>query len=229
MIDIHTHILPYIDDGSKTMDASLSMLHKEEELGVTDIFLTPHYMKSRNYMSGAQDNQVVYQQLVEEAQKAGIKIRLHLGNEIYYRLESVSDLRNKLVLPLGNTKKVLLEFHPTQEDEDIAEAIHNMKSLGYTPIIAHIERYDYLKMTDYPIIRKMGALIQVNAGSLMGVLGDKAKKLALKLIKMDLVDFIASDIHDLRVNYMMEAYHLVEKKFSKELADKLFHNQRIFG
>jgi len=229
MIDIHTHILPYIDDGSKTMDASLSMLHKEEELGVTDIFLTPHYMKSRNYMSSAQDNQVVYQQLVEEAQKAGIKIRLHLGNEIYYRLESVSDLRNKLVLPLGNTKKVLLEFHPTQEDEDIAEAIHNMKSLGYTPIIAHIERYDYLKMTDYPIIRKMGALIQVNAGSLMGVLGDKAKKLALKLIKMDLVDFIASDIHDLRVNYMMEAYHLVEKKFSKELADKLFHNQRIFG
>lgn len=229
MIDIHTHILPYIDDGSKTMDASLSMLKKEEELGVTDIFLTPHYMKSRNYLSPAKDNLAVYEQLVEEAKNAGIHIRLHLGNEIYYRLESVSDLRNKTVLPLGNTKKVLLEFHPTQEDEDIAEAIHNMKALGYVPIIAHIERYEYLKMTDYPLIRKMGALIQVNAGSLLGVLGDKAKKLALKLIKMNLVDFIASDIHDFRVNYMAEAYQMIEKKFSKDTADKLFHNTKIFG
>ncbi|MBU1144334.1 MAG: hypothetical protein KJ971_00570 [Firmicutes bacterium] len=225
MIDIHTHILPYIDDGSKDLESSINLIKESVNFGVTDLFLTPHYMKTRDYLSTYEQNREVFLKLKEIVNELSIPIQLHLGNEIYYTIESIKNLRDKTVIPLGKTKMVLIEFS-TIEEEDIAEAIHNIKALGYCPIIAHAERYSYLKsLSDYEIIKKMGGLIQINAGSVIGQSGLTIKKFIHKLIKNNLIDFVASDIHTFRKNYLKEAYDYVQKKYGTIVAEKLFNNR----
>jgi len=229
VIDIHAHVLPFVDDGSPDVDSSLRLLAEAAESGVTDLFATPHYIKIRNYLSSQERNQSVFEQLVAEVKKKEIPIRLHLGNEIYYTYDTVRDLKNKIVIPLGTSNKVLLEFSMTEEDEDIAEAIHNMSALGYQAIIAHPERYPYVKWADFDVMKRMHALIQINASSITGRYGLEAQKMVMKMIKNGLVDFVASDIHLFRPNHMKEAYDIVSKKFGKTTADAIFSNPIVLN
>lgn len=229
MIDIHTHVLPFVDDGSPDIASSLKLIEESVQAGVTDLFLTPHYMKIRNYLSEHDHNRSVFETFSDAVRAAGYPIRLHLGNEIYYTISTVKDLRAKKVVPLGNSNKVLLEFSMSVEDEDIAEAIHNMKAIGFDPIIAHPERYRYLKWSDYEIIRKMGGLIQINASSIIGYNGSDIEKTAFRLIKAGWVDFVGSDIHVFRPNHMAQAFRLVEKKFGAEMANHIFHNSILLS
>jgi len=224
MIDIHSHVLPFVDDGSPDVVSSLRLVEEAQKIGVTDLFLTPHYMKIRNYLSDYPHNREIFESFSASVREAGLSIRLHLGNEIYYTISTVKDLKSRKVVPLGESDKVLLEFSSSEEDEDIAEAIHNMKAMGYVPIIAHPERYSYLKWSDFEIIRKMGALIQVNASSLVGRHGTEVERTAHRLIKAGWVDFVASDIHVFRPNNLTEAFRLVEKKAGRETAERLFSN-----
>lgn len=229
MIDIHTHLLPFVDDGSPDWENSLALLAEVYRNGTTTMFLTPHYMATRNYLSTYEQNKVVFDEFVQLAKERFIPVDLHLGNEIYYRLQSVRELRDKKIVPLGSTNRVLLEFHETEELEDLGEAIHNMKALHLVPIIAHVERYSYVKEKDLTIMHKMGALIQVNASSLLGHGGRVEPHTLLKWIKLGLIDFIASDIHVFRKYDMLEAFKLVEKKLGLATAQRVFHNKAIFS
>jgi protein-tyrosine phosphatase len=223
MIDVHAHVLPFVDDGSPDVASSLSMLRDMKAAGVTDLFLTPHYYPARGYYRTASDNRPVFDEFVKAAE--GIGVTLRLGNEIYYTIDSLRDLRKGTVLPLGTSKCVLIEFSMAKEEEDIAEAIHNIRSIGFTPIIAHPERYPYLgKVADFEIIRKMGGLIQLNASSLTGKYGTTIQKFCFQVLKLGLVDFVASDIHTFRHNDLLEAYEAVVKKIDLETADHVFAN-----
>ncbi|MDZ4195951.1 MAG: CpsB/CapC family capsule biosynthesis tyrosine phosphatase [Candidatus Izemoplasmatales bacterium] len=229
MIDVHSHPIPFIDDGSPSMEASIALLEDAVKQGVKVMFCTPHYIKSRNYLSVYEDNVVVFEQLQQLVKQIGIPIELYLGTEIYYSLDSIKDLREKRVVPIGATNRVLLEFHETEEQEDIAEAIHNMKALKLVPIIAHIERYSYINKVEHlQIIKKMGGLIQVNASSVLGRSGKVDQRILLKWMKLGLIDFIASDVHVFRKNDLLEAYRFVEKKLGKAIADKLCNNPAAF-
>ncbi len=229
MIDIHTHVLPFVDDGAKDIDASLRMIEESAAIGVKDLFCTPHYMKSRNYLSTAKANRQIYDNLLQVIEKQDIPIKLHLGNEIFYTIDSLQDLRDGTVMPLGNSRLVLIEFSLSKDHEDLDEAVHNVTSLGYVPVIAHPERYDYLDLKhDYPILRKMGAMFQVNASSIIGKSGHDLQKRALYLIKKGYADFVASDIHASRQNYMLEAFDFIIHKFGDAIARKLFENNAVF-
>ncbi len=230
MIDIHSHVLPLVDDGSKSLDSSIQMIKTLIEIGVTDLFLTPHYMRLRNYLSTYDNNRLVFEKFKEEVKNTGLKINLFLGNEIYYTIEAIKYLKNQVVTTMGGSNKILIEFSMTEPEEDIAEAIHNVKSAGYVPIIAHPERYQYINsIDDFILMHQMGALIQVNAHSVVGKYGLTTQKLCFKLIKLGLVDFVASDIHEFRTNYLKEAYDIVFKKFGKDITDKIFSNHTILG
>jgi protein-tyrosine phosphatase len=230
MIDIHSHVLPFVDDGSRTLEASLSMIKIACESGVTDLFLTPHYMKTRNYLSTYEDNLSVFLNFQRQVKIAGYDIRLHLGNEIYYTIDTMRQLQKKTVIPMGTSNKVLIEFSLSGQEEDIVEAIHNLKASGYVPIIAHPERYPYLKsVTDYGLMKKMGALIQLNAPSIVGKYGQTIQKMAMRLIKLDFVDFVGSDVHEFRANDLKAAYDTVRDKFGNGTADKLFSNHSLLG
>jgi len=225
MIDIHTHILPSVDDGAPNLETSLSLIEASVHIGVTDLFLTPHYMRKRGYLSPAMNNETIFMQLVKIVEEKGWPITLHLGTEIYYTIDTIQDLRDKIVLPLGKSKLVLVEFSTGEDHEDLGEAIHNILSLGYIPVIAHMERYPYASEDDWRIIKKMGALIQVNAASLLGIPNRSFAKKCLKMIKKGYVDFIASDIHQFRSNHMKDAYALVNRRFGPAIAERLFNNK----
>lgn len=229
MIDIHTHILPHVDDGSANMETSIRLIESEVKQGVTDIFVTPHYYRFREFLSTHKQNRDLFESLMTEVKRLDIPVKLYLGNEIYYDLDTLRRLESGTVIPMGDSRYVLVEFSLTRETEDIPDAINDLTAKGYIPIIAHPERYPYIKsLQDYKIMRHMGAKIQINAGSLTGYYGKKVKSFVKKLIKNDLVDFVASDIHDFRMGFLGDAYRIVAKMFGPEKADHLFNNRDIF-
>ena len=228
MIDIHSHIIPNVDDGSKSMEESISMIKEELKLGVNSIILTPHFRR-RMFETSSDKIYLSFLNLQEEVKKLNLNIDLYLGQEIYiHSLEgfkkTLEMISNKEIYTFSNTKYILIEFSYT-DDIDITEAAYMATVKGYVPIIAHIERYQYINSIEkVEEIMATGALVQVNASSVIGKDGGKAKRFIKKLIKKGYIDFVASDIHYKRINYMKDAYEYVVKKHGEEIANKLFND-----
>ena len=228
MTDIHSHILPLVDDGSERIEESLSMLKEEEAQGVKSVILTPHYRASFNKEKSELEK--IFGEFKKVAKNNGINIDLYLGQEIYWTEKTLSLLKEDRLLTLNNTKYVLAEFS-TVRYSDVTEAAYELVANGYIPVIAHVERYDYVDLSEIEEIRSLGGLIQVNASSVMGKPKRKYRKKVKKLMKAGLVDFVASDIHYVRTNRMKKAYEYVSKKFGKETAEKIFklNAQKLLG
>lgn len=222
MIDIHSHIIPNVDDGSTSMDASINLLRDAINEGITDIICTPHFRKMM-FETSLTEIKIQFDKLVKEANLRKLDVNLYLGQEIYLRRPNALREYNKsnYLMTINNTNWLLLEFSYTN-DIDISEVVYNAKLDGYNSIIAHIERYRYVDINQAIEIKNSGALIQVNASSINGKYGFATKRKVMKFIKNGLVDFVASDIHCTRENGMAKAYNKVEKKFGIEVANKLF-------
>ncbi len=199
MTDIHSHIIPFIDDGSKSAEESLKMLKEAINNGITDIIATPHYCPNRKYVSTVSEIKEAYNSFLDEVKKANLPTNLYLGEEIYYSDydDIISKLDNGELLTLNNTKYVLIEFSPKKMPENLFELLYNLNLHGYKPIIAHIERYKWATLDIVTRIKDEGGFIQINAFSLSVI---KTCRFCKKLIKNGLVDFIASDIHAGRKN-----------------------------
>lgn len=223
MIDIHTHILPMVDDGSKSVQESLQMLKDAVSMGIDTVIFTPHY-KNRSYELPFSKIKEAFNLFKEEVQKEEIPIDLLLGREIYYSTRMTEAPSGEYLTPIGNTNYCLLEFNYVY-NVDVVDVVYTYGVLGYKVIIAHVERYKYLEdVEEVKSIRQAGALIQVNACGVVGEYGRKTQKLIFKLIKNGLVDFVASDVHSFRKNQMDKAYKIVKKKFGENVANELFND-----
>ena len=220
MVDMHSHILPFVDDGSDSLKSSVNLIKEELKNDVDKIIVTPHHKKG-HYIATIEKIKESFSQLDAELKKENLNANLYLGQEIYVSDDVYEDLKSGEVLTINNTKCILIEFNYFVET-DIQSYVHNLILLGYTPIIAHIERYTYLDWNVLYDLKMLGALIQVNATCLVGLFGRKIQKSVLKAIKAELIDFVASDIHSGRLAYMKKAYQKVCKFAGKELADKVF-------
>ena len=226
MIDIHAHVIPNVDDGSKSLEASIKLIEQEIEFGVTDLVCTPHYRRHM-FETSAEDVNLSFFNLVQEVNKLNLNINLYLGQEIYCRTiegfeKTLNYLDENKVLTFQNCKYILLEFSYTR-DIDISEIVYMAIKRGYKPIIAHVERYQYIDSSEkIEELIEAGAKIQVNASSIIGKDGGKRKKFVNKLISAGLIDFVGSDIHESRKNYFKSAYDSVCKKHSKDIAKKIF-------
>lgn len=228
MIDIHTHFIYGVDDGYKDIEHSIKDLKEEEQIGVTDVICTPHFRKGM-FETHFETIKKHFNVLKEFAGKENININLYLGSEIYCKkMSDVQEvfqlLDNKELSTMNNTKYLLLEF-PYYHDVDISEIVYTTLLHKYIPIIAHIERYTYLDYDKICNLKEMGALIQTNASAVIGKDGIKTKKLIAKLINNQVIDFIASDIHSSRINYMLQAYNLVLKKNGEKTANLVFNKK----
>lgn len=198
MIDIHTHIIFDVDDGSDTLEESVAILKSAVLNGVTDIVCTPHYLDSYEYNL---EKVLANFETLKEAAK-GLNIKLHLGNEVavYGNIgEILSDVNVK---GLANSKYMLIEF-PMSTDVDYVEyTIYEMRIKGIIPIIAHPERCECFKKHIDRVSKAIeeGALIQCNTGSILGKYGNTAKKIVKKLLKERLVHFMATDTHNTKRN-----------------------------
>ena len=222
MIDIHSHIIPNVDDGSTSMEASINLLKDAINEGITDIICTPHY-RHKMFETTISELKIQFEKLLIETKKNNLPINLYLGQEIYIRRPNALNeyKSNGKIITMNNTNWLFLEFSYTN-NIDISEVCYNAKLNGFNSIIAHIERYEYVDLNEAIEIKNTGALIQVNASSINGKYGFKTKRKVMKLIKNGIVDFVASDIHLTRENGMHKAYNKVSKKFGIEIANKLF-------
>jgi len=227
MIDIHTHLLFGVDDGCKTLEDSIKMIESALSYGITDIILTPHYSYLRKYTANrrkAEENFLILKGVIKHR---GIKMNLYLGSEIDETDDIFDFLENKECNTMNDTKYVLIDFgmKKCNIDDYCYELIVN----GFIPIIAHPERYSYVKdISEYKKWRETGALIQINAGSIFNKHSAQTKKMARLACKLRLVDFVASDAHTDPVRFanLIKAYHHGSKKSDKENIEKIFFSNQ---
>lgn len=225
MIDIHTHIIHGVDDGSDTLEESVAILSEAAKAGVTDVILTPHYLSKEEY-----NHELVkenYHELKEKLKKENIAINIHLGNEvgIYGKLFNMFDDDN--LNTLADSKYILIEFPMAIDVDYVLDAIYEIKVRGLVPVIAHPERCECFRK-NYDLILSAisnGALIQCNIGSVLGYNGITAKKIVKKLLKEKKVHFLATDTHSIKNNryeYLEKAMKVVEKLVGPIYKDELF-------
>ena len=211
MIDIHTHIIPNVDDGSHSLEESLAMIKHEIDIGVDTIIATPHHIYKR-YEKSVEEINKRFNELKEAVEKENLPIKLYLGQEICYthREDQLAMLKNGELLTLNKTNRVLLEFSFTREPEDLLDIIYNYSISGYQIIVAHVERYEWMTLDKVVALRNEGALIQINSDAIVGKTTWKEKRFVKKLLKKGLVDFVASDTHSFRPSTLDKSYKKVK-------------------
>ena len=211
MIDIHTHIIPNVDDGSKNLETSINMIKHEIDIGVKEIICTPHHIYSR-YEKSVEEIKAQFKLLKEAVEKENLPIKLYLGQEICYthREDIIAMLKEGKLLTLNNTNRVLLEFSFTREPENLLETMYNFNVNGYEVIVAHIERYEWMTYDKVIALRSEGAKIQINSDTVLGYTSWKEKRFVKKLLKKGLVDYVASDTHSFRPSTLDKSYKKIK-------------------
>ena len=211
MVDIHTHVIPNVDDGSPNLETSLEMIKHEIAIGVDTIIATPHHIYKR-YEKSVEEIKKNFLLLKEAVEKENLPIKLYLGQEICYthREDILALLKEGKLLTLNNSNKVLLEFSFTREPEDLLDIIYNFGVNGYEVIIAHVERYEWITYQKVEDLRLEGAKIQINSNSYLGMTSFKEKLFTKKLLKHSLVDYVASDTHSFRPSTLDKAFKKIK-------------------
>ncbi|MDE5976897.1 MAG: capsular biosynthesis protein, partial [Turicibacter sp.] len=237
MIDLHCHILPGIDDGSKDIEETLEMARIAASEGVHHIICTPHYIPYSDYYNKAQVEELVVQ-VNEKLAQENIKLTLSAGHEVYMTPDLLDLVKNEEVSTLNGSKYLLIEF-PMNEIPSYAEDIfYELKLMGLTPILAHPERYPMVMEDPNLLLKylKLGVLCQSNVGSIRGFFGERAQKTVLQLIEHHMVHFIATDAHSPRnrspkVQKALEVVTQLDPKLAQELFVenplKVYNNEKI--
>ena len=214
--DIHCHMLPDVDDGSKDMDMTRRMLEIAYCEGIREIVMTPHYMIEQDNRPVEMLLEIV-NQVREEATKISDDIHIYLGNELYYTMGIVDRLVEGSALTLNESRYALVEFSIRESYKTIYRACKEFTDKGYSPVIAHVERYGclYKKIDCIEELVDAGAYIQVNINSLLGGITDGVANYCKKLLKYDLIHLLGTDAHrDVgRSPVMYKGIEYIEKKY----------------
>lgn len=229
-VDIHSHILPGMDDGAGSLEESLKMLRIARAEGIADIIATPHY-KSGRYRADSREISRAVEMLQKAAATEGIAVRIHPGTEIYYHSELEDKLTSGALHTLNHTDFLLTEFSPFDDYSYVRNGTEAILGMGYIPVLAHVERYQCLLQDAERVqeLKDRGCYIQVNASSIAGEYGFAAKRFTRKLLKKQLIDFVGTDAHntDKRRPAMKKCADILYRKCSREYADAvLFENAR---
>lgn len=222
LVDMHCHILFGVDDGAADLGTSMEMLRIAYEDGIRTILLTPHYHPKRG-MAPVDEVYDAFEVLMEKAQESFPDLSLYLGREVYYTSENAEKIPDHEELRVYGGGNVLIEFSTSTPADYILRAVDNVIMMGFTPIVAHIERYactlEHKSLVED--VKNKGAYVQVNADSVTGDNGFSVQRVVKWMLKNELVDFIASDAHDTknRKPELSKCYQYVAKKYGVEYAD----------
>lgn len=223
--DIHSHLLPEVDDGAADLQEACRMVRLAYENGTRAMILTPHYRGE--YMKNTPE---LLRERLEQLQNAISEempdMQLYLGNEVLYQVDVFQLVESGRVLPLSGSRYVLLEFLPDALRSRVIMGVAEAVQYGFTPIIAHGELCTVLWKNTSLVdeILHMGALIQMNADSIMGKNGFSVKRFCHKLLKRHQVHFVASDAHDreARPPVLHKCFARVQKKYGEAYAERVF-------
>lgn len=220
MIDIHTHLLPGADDGSSSLEESRKLLSNAIADGISDIIITVHYELDGYYHLGRDEYDRLFAAFKKDV--ADLEINLYQGNEIYIHERVSKELLRGAIATLAGSKYVLVEFPFSYYDDEFDDYLYDIRKAGYQVIIAHPERYDYVREDTDFISRwtEEGYLLQANASSL-----NHHKKTLTTLLDSNAISFMASDGHNLRRPVLLrEAYEKIADRYGLGRADDLFVN-----
>ncbi len=220
MIDIHSHLLPKVDDGPSSNDEFLVLLNDYVDNGVTDVLCSPHYKANRFEM----DTESIMNQFNESCELAlKLGVKLHLWREVMIDSSSVSELKKGSIVK-ENTP-LLIEFKPSIEFDEyyLEDLLYSLKLYSSTVVLAHVERYVNFSIKNIERLTEMGYKLQVNSNGLLGGDGKSKNKKIKKLLKKELISYIGSDIHKVhqKVNLAL-CKEEVSKYLSAEYVEKLF-------
>ena len=204
MIDIHSHIIPNVDDGARSVEETFNILKEAQEAGFTDVILTSHFLLNY-YETNAQELIFWKEKLQEVLKKQGTKINLHSGMEIYITNQMEELLENKKILTLANSRYMLIELPLATNVKYFDYVVYYIEAKGIKPIIAHPERYKCVQK-DPDIVEEYiekGCLIQCNYGSIVNLYGREAEKTIKTLLKKNQVHFSGGDVHRENGTYLI--------------------------
>lgn len=232
MIDIHSHILPGIDDGAQTEQDSLAMAKAAVEDGISTIFATPHH---RN---GAYDNDrdailKSVDLLNKLLESENVPLNVLPGQEVRINGDYTEELKSGELLPLNHTRYIMVEFASGHVPRYAMQMLFDIQVIGFIPIIVHPERNRELlerpKML-HEFVKK-GALTQITAGSVTGKFGKNVQKFTQQIIEANLTHFIASDAHNTTTRgfSMTDAFEFVSKEYGMNLAHMYLDNAELLA
>lgn len=224
LVDIHSHLIPGIDDGAQNMSESIALITKLKELGFKKLITTPHIMSDK-YPNNSEIITNGLKKLKKELVKRDIDIDIEVASEYFLDKHFLNLLKQRDLLTFGNNY-VLFELSYTSKPIFLESAIFEMISAGYKPVLAHPERYIFLhkNFEEYKWLKRKGLLFQINLNSFSGYYSKDVQKIANRLAEEGLIDFIGSDTHKER-----QLNHLQKNLNSHKVMEKIFKNNTILN
>lgn len=196
MIDFHSHILPNIDDGSRSIEETFDLIKEAEEVGFDSIISTSHYIENYYEVNSA-ERQIWIDAISKALKQKNIAVKLYLGNEVYFTHNIIELLLKRKIVTMNKSNYMLFEFPLNAKPLHIEEVIFELMEHKIIPILAHPERYSFVqeKPDMIPSLIESGVLMQSNYGSILGLYGEKAKILVKKFLECNMIQFLGSDVH----------------------------------
>jgi protein-tyrosine phosphatase len=210
-VDVHSHFIPGIDDGSDSIETSLELIQGMIDFGYKKVITTPHVM-SDYYRNTPEIIQSGCDRLREALEEREMEIEIECAAEYYLDADLKRLVKSKQLLTFGSDY-VLFELPFMNEPLMLAELIFEMQLAGYKPVLAHPERYTFWHMNfeKYQEMLDKGVLLQLNINSLTGHYSPQVKKIAIKLIQNGMIQLVGSDCHHLGHIQLMKQASQVEE------------------
>ena len=222
--DMHSHLIPNVDDGAKSLEDSVSLIKGMCQLGYKKLIITPHFMTGF-YNNSADGVKKKLETLKAEVARQSIDVELDVAAEYYIDYDFMHDVGKKPMLTFDD-KKLLFECSFTNLHRNFDETVFEMQINGYKPVLAHPERYIYWhnKPSLMQEFHDRGILFQINILSILGAYSPGVKKMATWLIENDMCDFIGTDLHNANHLAAIERAKIPAKLFEKLKSSNLLNN-----
>ncbi len=224
-IDMHSHLLPGIDDGANTLEQSIELIQELIKMGYSHFICTPHIMGD-HFKNTKETIEASYKLLINELIAQKIDVKVEYAAEYYIDEIFTKNVENGHPFLCLKDKYLLVETSYINAPKNFREIVFQLQIQGYTVVLAHPERYSYLfnDFEQYKKIYDLGILFQINLNSLCGYYSPMSRKIAQKLIDLDMVDFIGTDCH--HVKHVHALQKTLNERYTKKLfTKKLLNNQ----
>lgn len=234
IVDIHSHIIPAIDDGSKNMEMTLEMLKNAEKEGTKEIVATPHYLLEYGEATITEVKNYV-KEINGILENEKIDIKVYSGQEVYFTEKIIEDYMEGNIGTLNDSRYMLIEFPMDKFDKNIFDILYELQVRDIVPIIAHPERYKFFieKPSLINDFINQEYLFQLNAGSITGKFGENVKKTASLFLKNNIYNFIGSDAHNIKnrrtglKDAMELLYNDINSDIFQDSSKKVLKNEKI--
>lgn len=233
IVDMHTHILPHVDDGAADKETTLRMLQQAYAEGTDILIATPHFRHGMDAARWDARRHAAWETTCSMAKEIHEDFQILLGAEVYMESGIRKDLEAGVPLTMPGSNAILVEFSTSANYMYIKNMVLMLLSMGYDPILAHVERYQTMEKPQHvEELAQMGVHIQANVNSILGGSGWKTKRYLKRLLKQELIDMLGSDAHDMqnRAPGMEKCMKYLNKRLDSAYCEQLFggNAQQVF-